>query len=175
MKLQSTFLVLVIGALAAFGLEIQTPPAAKDVLNEAKARATAEHKAIFVHFSASWCGWCKRLEAFLESKEIRPVFEKYFVDVKLDVQESDRNKKLENPGADAVLKQLGGPAGLPYHAFLDAKGQLIVNSNRPGSGNIGYPVKPHEIEWFLTMVRKAAPGITESEIKILGDWLKNQP
>ena len=28
--------------------------------------AAAENKAIFVHFGASWCGWCRKLDAFLE-------------------------------------------------------------------------------------------------------------
>jgi len=43
---------------------------------------------------------------------------------------------LENPGADALLRQLGGPSGLPYSAFLDAQGHLIINSKRQGE-NIG--------------------------------------
>jgi hypothetical protein len=58
--------------------------------------------------------------------------EKHFILVKLAVQENDKNKALENPAADASLKQLGGPSGLPHSAFLDAKGALIVKPKHGG-------------------------------------------
>src|SRR5215831_11804784 len=112
------------------------PPSADQVLTDAKAKASAEHKAIFLHFGASWCIWCKRLEAFLDRQDIKPVFEKYFVPITLVVQENEKNKALENPGAEKLLAQFGGPSGLPYSAFLDSEGTLIVNSKREGQ-NIG--------------------------------------
>jgi hypothetical protein len=49
--------------------------------------------------------------------------------VKLVVQENEKNRGLENPGAAALLEKLGGPGGLPYSAFLDAQGVMIVSSN----------------------------------------------
>src|ERR1039457_6324776 len=138
--------------LAAFSLSplaaSAEPPCADQLMAQAEAKATAEHKVIFVHVGASWCGWCRKLDAFLDRPDIKPVFEKYFIPVKLVVQENEKNKALENPGADALFKQLGGPSGLPYSAFLDAKGTLIVNSKREGE-NIGYPAQPSEIDWFI--------------------------
>lgn len=146
-------------------------PSAEQLLSKAKTKAAAEQKAVFVHFGASWCGWCKRLDAFLERPDIKPVFEKYFIPVKLVVQESAKNKALENAGADALLKQWGGPDGLPYSVFLDAQGALIVNSKRQGQ-NIGYPASPDEIEWFVQMMRKAAPKMVEADLKLIETALR---
>ena len=147
-------------------------PTADQVLAPAKTKAAAEHKAIYVHFGASWCGWCRRLDAFLDRPDIKPVFDKYFIPVKLLVQENDKNKALENPGADALLKQLGGPSGLPYSAFLDAKGVLIINSKRNGE-NIGYPGEPAEIDWFIVMMKKAAPNMAKDDLKTIETALRS--
>lgn len=81
------------------------------------------------------------------------------------------------PGADTLLKSIGGPSGLPYSAFLDAKGGLIVSSKRPSNvnedgENIGFPAQPEEIEWFVTMMKKAAPKMSEDDLKTIETALK---
>jgi hypothetical protein len=102
------------------------------------------------------------------------------VNVKLTVMERPEKKNLENPGGDAVLDKVGGKgAGLPFFAFLDAQGELIVNTKRPLPGkedgaNIGHPFAPEEVDWFMTMLKKAAPKMSEKETSTVLDWLKNQ-
>jgi len=94
------------------------------------------------------------------------------------VQESAGKKALETPGGDELLKSLGGPSGLPFFAFLDQKGTMIVNSLRPVGGkpaeNIGHPAEPEEVDWFMTMLSKAAPSMTHEESGTLEKWLRNQ-
>ncbi len=165
-------MALVLATLALNPLAtLAKAPSAEEVLAPVKAKASAEKKAIFLHFGASWCGWRKKLDAFLDRSDIKPVFEKYFIPLKLVVQENEKNKALENPGADALLKKLGGPDGLPYSAFLDARGEMIVNSKREGA-NIGYPGQPNEVDWFLQMMKKAAPSISQDDLKIIETALR---
>ena len=144
-----------------------SPPPADQVLAQAQAKAAKEHKAIFLHFGASWCGWCKRLDAYLDRPEVKPVVEKYFVLVTLDIQEHGEKKVLENAGGDAYAEKFGGlNGGLPYIALLNAEGELLVNSRPTAEAqNIGFPSAPAEVEWFLKMLKKAAPAMTDADLK----------
>jgi len=172
-----SLLAVSIFLLGAVGVTAQTAPSASQVLTAAQAKATAEHKAIFLHFGASWCGWCRRLDAFLDAKAIRPLLEKHFVLAKLDVQESGEKQSLENAGAAALLDRCGGTGqGLPYFVFLDAKGEAIATSKcptaaKPAGENIGYPGEQEEIALFLALLRKAAPEFTIDELKTIEHWL----
>jgi hypothetical protein len=101
--------------------------------------------------------------------------EKHVVVAKLTVQESEKNKHLENPGGPEVLQRLGGQnAGLPFFAFTDARGEMIVNARRPDGRNIGHPFAPEEIDWFLKMLERAAPKMSGDERKTIETWLRNQ-
>jgi len=90
---------------------------------------------------------------------------------KLVVMERGEKASLNNAGGEEVMAQLGGKdAGLPFIAFLDAKGSLIVNGRKPVAGkaegdNIGHPFQPQEIEWFMTMLTKAAPAMSSADAR----------
>ena len=99
---------------------------------------------------------------------------------KLVVMERAEKAKLNNDGGEEVMAQVGGKdAGLPFIAFLDAKGELIVNGRKPVAGktqgdNIGHPFQSVEIEWFMSMLAKATPEMSAPNRKTLEDWLKAQ-
>jgi hypothetical protein len=46
-----------------------------------------------------------------------------------------------------------------------------VNSKREGQ-NIGYPSQPEEIDWFVQMMKAAAPKMDEKDLKTIESALR---
>lgn len=163
-------------SLAAFGVAGEEPRPAKDLIDQAVAKAAKENKSVFVIFHASWCGWCKRLDEWMATPGAKPFFDKEFVVVHLTVQESKGKENLENKGGmDYMTKWHGDKAGLPFSAMLDGKGNMIVNSNSKNEGkegNIGCPWAPEEQEWFFKMLAKARPSASKSDLTALRTHLE---
>jgi len=175
--LRTTVLALLVGIP---GLSAPGPPSAQQVLDSAKAQAAAQHRNVFLIFGASWCGWCKRLDRFIEAPTIQPIFTSHFVIARIDVQERGDKAVLNTPGGDALAAQFGSKGtGLPFFAFLDEHGGLIANSNRPVHGkpdgeNIGHPVAPEEVDHFMRMFRKAVPALSPADAQVIETYLRNQ-
>jgi hypothetical protein len=94
--------------------------------------------------------------------------------------EAEAMKAHENAGGADLMNALKGEkAGLPFFAFVGADGKMIENSKAkktkddPGQ-NVGHPVAPEEIVWFMEMLKKGAPKMTEAERTALETWLKAQ-
>ncbi len=171
-------MLVLLGAPAIHG---QERPSADQSLSSAKAEAARQHKDIFLVFGASWCPPCRELEAFLEDRAIRPIVEKYFVIVTLNVfEQRGKHPELNTPGAEKLVNDYGGEAGgVPFIVFLDEQGQPVINSNRPEKGkakgeNVGYPALPEEIDWFMTMLQKSVPSLAPAEAKTIEAWLRKR-
>jgi hypothetical protein len=70
-------------------------------------------------------------------------------------------------GGKEVEQSFRGPpkGGIPWIAFLDAGGKILTTSDAPApAGNIGCPVTPEEIDWFLGMLRKVRNRITPEQL-----------
>jgi thioredoxin-related protein len=172
-------IVLVLAAAAALA-HGQESPSADAILAKAYSQAAATDRLVWVIFHASWCGWCKKLDGFIESAEAKPILEKYFVVARVDVQERQEKQNLNTPGGDELFQRLGGEGGLPFFAFLDAHGGTVVTSVPPGKDgkpgeNIGYPGEPQEVDWFVVMLHKALPQMTAGESATLEHWLRHPP
>jgi thiol-disulfide isomerase/thioredoxin len=152
------------------------PPDAATVLAQATARASASKKSLLVLFHASWCGWCRRLQTFSESPAAKPILAKYFEIVWLDVHERGAGRAKENPGAAALMGQLGGAtSGLPFFAVLDSKGKTLATSINPTNArNIGCPESLAEIGHFQSMVKAGAPAVTAEELATLRQGLERK-
>ena len=161
-------------------VQAQQPPSAAAVLDQAKVQATQGHRVILAIFHASWCGWCKKFDSFLDSADVKPIAEKYFVRAYFTIQEHEESKALNTPGGDELVATLGGPKdpGLPFFAFVDSQGAPIVNSIGPDKAgnlsNIGHPAQPEEVDWFMAMLKKAVPAMTPEEAATFEKYLRDQ-
>jgi hypothetical protein len=84
--------------------------------------------------------------------------------VKIDEDRMTRGKEVE--------AGVRGPSkgGIPWIAFLDGEGKVLVTSDATppaGNGNIGCPVTPQEIDWFMGMLRKVRNRITPEQLSSL--------
>jgi thioredoxin-related protein len=154
----------------------QQRQSADQIFSSAKAAAAKDHRHIFLVFGASWCGPCHELEAFLQDRQMRPLVNKHFVVAELAVEEErGKHPELNTPGGDKLRTDLNGKdSGVPFIVFLDEQGKPVINSyrdNKPGE-NIGYPVLPEEIAWFMTMLQKTLPGQTSADARAIENWLK---
>jgi thioredoxin-related protein len=134
--------------------------------------ASAEDKTVFIHFGASWCKWCKQLNAMLRSSELKQIIGSHFVVISLTVQESESKKSVENPGAETLMTESGGKTGVPYYLFLNKDGARIANSMvLPNHANIGYPATAEEIKAFEDLMGRVAPRMSVAERARIVDYL----
>ncbi|MGC4045482.1 MAG: dienelactone hydrolase family protein [Armatimonas sp.] len=160
------------------GMTTAAPEPAEKLLNAAQSTAGKSKRNVFVRYTASWCGWCHLMAKSLEDPAVKPLWEKAFVSVTLDVLEEGAKKADENPGADKQLEAMGGATGgIPFFAVLDPKGKKLIDSNlMPGGKNIGCPAAPDEIVKFDDFLKTGAPKLTEAEREtILEVFRKNAP
>lgn len=50
---------------------------AQAVLAAGLAEAAETDRLVFLHAGAEWCGWCKRLEAWMVREDVAPIFFKF--------------------------------------------------------------------------------------------------
>jgi thioredoxin-related protein len=185
MKLK--FLLLLFVALFTLNTAIAqtTPPSADAVLEEAMKIAKAQKKKVFIKFSASWCGWCHKMDASMNQPDMQPLFEKSFVMRQLVVMESKGKENLENPGALDLLKKHNSDGfGIPVWFIFDTNGKLLVDSHlRPegvgmdvkGKNIIGCPASKEEVESFVKAL-KLTTKLNDAELsKIFAEFRKNDP
>ena len=173
----------VLGLLASLGAgqtSDRDTRTADCLLKAAEATARSQQKNVLLMFSASWCAPCHRLQSFLVDPTIRPIFDRYFVKlIVISGERPDDTRHQNTPGAEQLLESLHDTdTNLPLVVMLNSSGKVIVDSVRPVLGprnlhaNIGYPESPTGIDWFLEMLRRAAPSLTSNERSTIQKWLR---
>jgi thioredoxin-related protein len=159
--------ILMIVSLSFFlinGTQAQVKPlSANEVITQAKAEAAKAHKNIFIIFHASWCGWCRKMDAAMSDNSIKQFFDKTYVVKHLTLYESPEKKNLENPGAAELrTKYKGDKQGIPYWFILDANGKLLADSRlhsddgKVTGNNVGCPAQPDEVNYFIRVIKKTS-------------------
>ena len=138
------------------------------VLEKAMAQAKKEKKNVFVMYHASWCSWCKKMEANMQNETVKPFFDKNYVTTFLTVQER-KDKSLENPGADEILKKYKADnSGIPFWQIYDADGKLLADSFDLKGQNLGCPATKEEVAEFTDKLKKTS-SLTEKQRKKIED------
>ena len=139
--------------------------AADKLMSAAFQKASNQNKNVILIFHASWCGWCKRMDKLMNNDSCKGYFERNYVITHLDVDETEAEKNLENPGADAVRIKYGASKddGLPVWFILDKKGNVLddskykTNIGKSKAGdNIGCPNSEQEVTYFIALLKKTS-------------------
>jgi thioredoxin-related protein len=174
-KLLCLFFLLIVLIVRPGFSQDQKPDSAQNIIANGIKEVVSSDRKILVFFHASWCISCKWLEAALESPEVKPIIEKNYTIVKLDVKEfGGKIQTLENPGSQELLEEFGGgKSGLPFYAILNKKGKLIANSNMESKNkSIGYPGTKEEIDAFIGLLKKTSSRLTNKQAIIISNALK---
>lgn len=164
--MKKLFLFLLITALSVSAFS-QKVLAADEILKAAYSKAATEKKNVMVIFHASWCGWCRKMDASLNDPSVKDYFDKNYVIEHLVVYESPDKKNLENPGAEELNKKWGGGnLGLPYWIVLDKEGNLLADSQKAPGENVGCPATKEEVEHFIKVLKKTS-SITDEQVKVV--------
>lgn len=164
-----SFLLTISFFVAFTTASIAQQPSAKEVLATAQAQAKKENKKVFVIFHASWCKWCKKMENNMQTPETKPLFDKSYVTAFLTVQESPKNKALENPGADELLKTYkADKSGIPFWVILDANGKVLEDSFNAKGENLGCPAEAAEVAEFTQMLKNTS-SLTARELAVIAN------
>jgi len=125
--------------------------------------AKACDKRVLVHLGAPWCGWCHKLEEFLDTNAA--LFSDDYLVLKIDVEEMEHG--------DEIAKQLRGDrtGGIPWMTILSADGMELVSSDGP-AGNIGCPVSEDECAYFVSMIEKTIQHAPEGRVAEIEEALE---
>jgi thioredoxin-related protein len=165
--------VLLTSVLFSTAVAGQTTPAtAAAILQEATQLAAGENKNVLILFTASWCGWCHKMDKSLADSSCKTFFDDNYVIRHIVVDETKDKKHLENPGGGEMKKQYHGEGlGIPFWLVFDKDGKLLADSKirKEGAGpekgeNTGCPATAEEVEHFISVLRKTS-RMTDAQLE----------
>jgi len=127
-------------------------PGAEAAYAHSQKDAAHTGKPIFLHICAPYCGPCSVLDAWLARPDVAAIFDVNFIDCPIDLERT--------PGAKDLYKRFSSKlAGIPWIAFLDAKGTVLAKF-------VGFPGADKDGQ-FLAAISKAARSLSKKDIETL--------
>jgi len=176
--------VILTFVLSYSALAQEAPKSADLVMKEAYLTASKENKKVILIFHASWCGWCRKMEASINDPVCQKMFTDNYVVTYLDVLEHKGKESLENSGSlDLLKKYKGENEGLPFWLILDSKGTLLADSEiRPDSAgldthgeSIGCPASENEVAYFVKLLKQTS-NLSDADLTVISTrFRKNEP
>jgi thiol-disulfide isomerase/thioredoxin len=172
MTLKPFFTIALILSIFNFSNEQETPKSTQEILNNSFEQAKIENKNVFIIFTASWCGWCKKMDASIKDESINKLFTDNYIIEKLVVLERKGKKHLENFGSEDLLNKYGGKnQGIPFYLIFDSEGKLLADSRmikgveilKNQGSNIGCPGSDAEIDAFLYKLKETS-NLTDNDL-----------
>jgi len=182
MKTCLSFFFALALSCSALGQGIPKPTAL--IMKEAYAKASTENKKVILIFHASWCGWCRKMEASINDPSCQKMFDDNYVVTYLDVLERAGKENLENPGSlDLLKKYKGENEGLPFWLILDGNGDLLSDSEMRPDGasldihgeSVGCPASEKEVAWFVKLLKSTSKLSDADLAAISARFRKNAP
>ena len=168
MKIKTTVFFMAI--LFAAYIQVSAQDSTTKLLEKAQIEAKKTGKNIFVKLEASWCGWCHRMTKNMKAESTKKFFKENFILVPVVVKESPKNKKLENPGGDSLIKKYNNGnsrVGLPFWFILDADLKMVTDSYDANKQNLGCPASLKEVEIFIQKLRAHAPKFKKTDAELI--------
>lgn len=149
----------------------QAPKTAQEILDNTIVLAKQQHKKALIMFHASWCGWCKKMDASINDPACKKYFDSSFVIDHITVFEQGKKVQFNNPGGQDLYEKYDGDSGIPFWLIFDEDGNLLANSNYQPTGdttgkhqNIGCPSTEEEVNYFISLLKKYT-SITDAQAK----------
>ena len=184
MNLKNIFSVVLTILIFNFSSAQENPKSADEILKNAYEQAKIENKNVMIMFHASWCGWCKKMDASLTDESTKELFNKNYVIAHLVVLESATKKHLENEGAETILNKYGGEKqGIPYLLIFDQDENLLADSKmvenkfvlKQQGNNMGCPGTNEEVAAFNYKLKETS-SLNDDELAIISKRFKlNNP